>query len=105
LERFIIKNKNKNNMTQIKPIVFPLQEGTATQLEVTILAFTTSATTTSTYNRLLDENGNQVGASWNYYLTEAQYAEWGFDNSVVDGFVAADKGIEILENKLEIENL
>jgi hypothetical protein len=83
-------------MTAIKPIVFPLQEGTATQLEVTILAFTTSATTTSTYNRLLDENGNQVGAGWNYYLTEEEFAAWGTDNSVVDEFVASNKGIEII---------
>jgi hypothetical protein len=83
-------------MTAIKPIVFPLQEGTATQLEVTVQAFTTNATTTSTYNRLLDSDGNQVGQGWNYYLTEEQFAAWGADNSVVDEFVAADKGIEII---------
>jgi hypothetical protein len=82
-------------MTAIKPIVFPLQGGAATQLEVNILTFATSATTCQTYNRLLDKDGKQL-MEWNYTLTEEEFAAWGADNSVVEEFVAADKGIELI---------
>ena len=81
-------------MTKIKPIVFALQ-GEATQLEVNIMQHTTDAVTCGTYNRLLTEEGKEV-MKWNYYLTEEEFEAWGADNSVVDGFVATDKGIEII---------
>ena len=80
-------------MTAIKPIVFALQ-GEATQLEVNV-RFKTTDITAQTYNRLLTADGKQV-MEWNYTLTEEEYAAWGADNSVVDEFVAADKGIEII---------
>ena len=83
-------------MRTIKPITFPLGQGTATQLEVTIQSFPTNSSTASTYNRLLDSEGYQIGQSWTYTLTEQQYAAWGADNSVVEEFVAADKGIELI---------
>jgi hypothetical protein len=81
-------------MIAIKPMVFPLQ-GEATQLEVNIMQHTTDAVTCGTYNRLLDVDGKQLMV-WNYYLTEEEFAAWGADNSVVDGFVAVDKGIELI---------
>ncbi len=81
-------------MTKIKPIELALL-GTATQLEVEVLKFKTTDTTVKTYNKLFDEKGKQL-MEWNYTLTEEQFAAWGADNSVVDGFVAKDKGIEIL---------
>ena len=81
-------------MTAIKPIVIALQ-GEATQLEVNVLTFATSAKTATTYNRLLDADNKQL-MEWNYTLTEEEFAAWGADNSVVDGFVASNKGIEII---------
>lgn len=82
-------------MAQIQPIVYPLI-GTATTLEVTVLSFATSATTAGTYNRLLTDDGVECVPPWNYYMTEEQFAAWGQDNSVVDDYVASDKGLVII---------
>ena len=82
-------------MAQIQPIVFPLV-GTATTLEVTVLSFPTSATTAITQNRLLTDGGAECIPPWNYYLTEEQFAAWGQDNTVVDDYVAQDKGLVII---------
>ena len=82
-------------MAKIQPIQFPLA-GTATTLEVTVLSFKTSDVTVVTYNRLLTDEGKEVIPGWNYSLTEAEYAAWGEDNSVVDDYVAADKGLVII---------
>ncbi len=44
----------------IEPIVYPLNAGTATQMSVLILNFTTEATTCTTYWQLLSEDGLQL---------------------------------------------
>ena len=82
-------------MAKIQPIEFPL-EGIATTLEVTVLPFKTSDVTASTYNRLLTDDNKEVIPAWNYAMTEEQFATWGQDNSVVDDYVAADKGLVII---------
>jgi hypothetical protein len=82
-------------MAKIQPIEFPL-EGIATTLEVTLLPFKTSDVTASTYNRLLTDDNKEVIPAWNYAMTEEQFAAWGQDNSVVDDYVAADKGLVII---------
>jgi hypothetical protein len=89
-------------MAKIQPIEFPL-EGTATTLEVTVLSFKTSDVTVVTYNKLLTDEGKEVIPGWNYSLTEAEYAAWGEDNSVVDDYVAADKGLVIIPDVPEAE--
>jgi hypothetical protein len=82
-------------MAKIQPIEFPL-EGMATTLEVTVLSFPTDAIVATTYNRLLDDNGKEMIPSWNYEMTEEQFAAWGQDNSVVDQYVAENKGLTII---------
>lgn len=82
-------------MAQIQPIQFPL-EGTATTLVVQINPFLTTASTVTTYNRLTDDNGKDMIPAWNYTLTEEQYDSWGEDNSVVEQYVAADKGLTLI---------
>ena len=89
-------------MAKIQPIEFPLA-GTATTLEVTVLSFKTSDVTAVTYNKLLTDEGKEVIPGWNYSLTEAEYAAWGEDNSVVDDYVAADKGLVIIPDVPEAE--
>lgn len=89
-------------MAKIQPIEFPL-EGTATTLEVTLLPFKTSDVTAGTYNRLLTDEGKEVIPAWNYTMTDEQYAAWGEDNSVVDDYVAADKGLVIIPDVPEAE--
>ena len=89
-------------MAKIQPIEFPL-EGTATTLEVTVLSFKTSDVTVVTYNKLLTDEGKEVIPGWNYSLTEAEYAAWGEDNSVVDDYVAADKGLVIVPDVPVVE--
>jgi hypothetical protein len=89
-------------MAKIQPIEFPLA-GTATTLEVTVLSFKTSDVTAVTYNKLLTDEGKEVIPGWNYSLTEAEYAAWGEDNSVVDDYVAADKGLVIVPDVPEAE--
>jgi hypothetical protein len=79
----------------IEPVVFPLNEGTATRLTVLVLNFETSATTCTTYYQLLTEEGVQLRQG-NYTLTEEQFATWGTDNSVVDNYVAEYLGVVII---------
>jgi len=79
----------------IQPIVYPLNEGTATILTVLVEAFLTDATTASTYYRLLTDD-SKILTDGRYQMTEEQFAEWGRDNSVVDDYVAEAIGVVIL---------
>ena len=80
---------------QIEPVVFPLNQGTATQMSVLVLNFTTEATTCTTYWQLLDAEGKQLSQG-NYTLTEEQFAEWGTDNNWVNECVASAIGVVII---------
>jgi hypothetical protein len=92
---------NKNMKTQptqgvaIEPIVYPLNAGTATQMSVLVLNFTTEATTCTTYWQLLTEDGKVV-ADDNYDLTPEQFAAWGTDNNYVNECVAAAIGVTLI---------
>lgn len=79
----------------IQPIVFPLNQGTATRLSVLVLNFSTDATTCTTYWQLLTEEGVQLSQG-NYTLTEEQFLTWGTDNSVVNEYVAEAIGVTII---------
>jgi hypothetical protein len=79
----------------IQPIVYPLNEGTATRLSVLVLNFETTATTCTTYWQLLTEEGVQLSQG-NYTLTEEQFLTWGTDNSVVNQYVAEAIGVVII---------
>jgi phage protein U len=79
----------------IQPIVYPLNAGTATQLSVLILNFTTEATTCATYWQLLTQDGQQLSQG-NYTLTEQEFAAWGTDNNYVNEVVAAAIGVVII---------
>lgn len=87
-------------MANIVPVNFPIY-GEATKLEVTVLSFPTNAASTGTYWRLLTSEDLQC-AQGNYSLTPEQFAAWGIDNSVVDGYVAESIGVEIIG---EVESL
>ena len=79
----------------IEPVVFPLGKGTATQMSVLILNFTTEATTCTTYWQLLTEDGKVLDDD-NYTLTEEQFAAWGQDNNYVNEVVAEAIGVVII---------
>jgi hypothetical protein len=79
----------------IEPIVYPLNAGTATQMSVLVLNFTTEATTCTTYWQLLTEDGLQLSQG-NYDLTPEQFASWGTDNNVVNEYVAAAIGVTLI---------
>ena len=79
----------------IEPIVYPLNEGTATRMTVLVLNFETTATTCTTYWQLLTEDGKQLSQG-NYTLTEEQFTAWGFDNNVVNEYVADSIGVVII---------
>lgn len=79
----------------IEPVVYPLNEGTATRMTVLVLNFSTEATTCTTYWQLLTEEGKQLSQG-NYTLTEEQFATWGTDNAVVNEYVADAIGVTIL---------
>jgi hypothetical protein len=79
----------------IEPVVYPLNAGTATQMSVLVLNFTTEATTCTTYWQLLTEDGKVV-ADDNYTLTEEQFAAWGTDNNYVNQVVAAAIGVTLI---------
>jgi hypothetical protein len=79
----------------IEPIVYPLNEGTATQLSVLVLNFATDATTCTTYWQLLTDDNKQL-AQGNYTLTEEEFATWGTDNNVVNEYVANAIGVTLI---------
>ena len=87
--------ETQTNGVAIQPIVYPLNEGTATRLSVLVLNFETTATTCTTYWQLLTEEGVQLSQG-NYTLTEEQFVSWGTDNSVVNEYVAEAIGVVIL---------
>ena len=78
----------------IEPVVFPLNQGTATRMSVLVLQFETTAVTCQTYWQLLTEDGQQLSQG-NYTLTEEQFASWGQDNNVVNEYVAEAIGVVI----------
>lgn len=82
------------NGIAIEPVVFPLNQGTATRMSVLVLQFETTATTCTTYWQLLTEDGQQLSQG-NYTLTEEQFASWGQDNNVVNEYVANAIGVVI----------
>jgi hypothetical protein len=79
----------------IEPIVYPLNEGTATLLSIDIQQHSTQAITCQTYWQLLTEEGVVLKVG-NYTLTEEQFASWGQDNSVVNQYVAEAIGVTII---------
>jgi hypothetical protein len=88
-------NTLTTNGVAIQPIVYPLNQGTATRLSVLVLDFPTDATTCTTYWQLLTEEGVQLSQG-NYTLTEEQFLTWGTDNSVVNQYVAEAIGVVII---------
>ena len=87
-------------MAKIQPIVFPLNQGTATEMSVLILNFQTTATTCTTYYELKSEGTEEVPSkvlsNGNYTLTEEEFAAWGEDNTWVTECVAKALGVTIL---------
>jgi hypothetical protein len=83
------------NGVAIQPIVYPLNEGTATRLSVLVLNFETTAVTCTTYWQLLTEDGKQLSQG-NYTLTEEQFVTWGTDNNVVNQYVAESIGVVLI---------
>jgi hypothetical protein len=83
------------NGVAIQPIVYPLNEGTATRLTVLVLNFETTAVTCTTYWQLLTEDGKQLSQG-NYTLTEEQFVTWGTDNNVVNQYVADAIGVVLI---------
>jgi hypothetical protein len=79
----------------IEPIVYPLNEGTATLLSVLVLNFPTDAVTCTTYWQLLTADGLQLSQG-NYTLTEEEFAAWGTDNNYVNQVVAAAIGVTLI---------
>jgi hypothetical protein len=79
----------------IEPVVFPLNQGTATRMTVLVLNFPTDATTATTYWQLLTEEGLQLGQG-NYTLTAEEFANWGENNNFVNECVANAIGVVLI---------
>lgn len=90
-----MESTTPTNGIAIEPVVFPLNQGTATRMSVLVLQFETTAVTCQTYWQLLTEDGQQL-AQGNYTLTEEQFAAWGQDNNVVNEYVADAIGVTII---------
>ena len=82
-------------MAKIQPITFPLNQGTATEMSVLILNFTTDATTCTTCYELKTDEGT-VLTNGNYTLTEEEFSSWGEDNKHVETCVANAIGVTII---------
>jgi hypothetical protein len=81
-------------MIQIQPIVFPLNQGTATQMILTFRNFTTTDPTCVVHYQILTDD-KTVLLTGDYELTEQQYAQWGSDNTFVEQCVANAIGVTI----------
>ena len=81
-------------MVNIQPVVFPIV-GTATKFTVTILGFATNAKSCGTYYALMTDANVKV-IEGNYQLTEAEFAQWGVDNTYIDDIVANFLNITII---------
>jgi hypothetical protein len=90
-----MENTTQPQGVAIQPVVFPLNEGTATRMTVLVLNFPTDATTATTYYQLLTEEGAQLRQG-NYTLTEEEFANWGTDNNVVNQYVADAIGVVLI---------
>lgn len=66
---------------RIKPLKYP-NTGTATEIKVTILSFSTDDTTCNTYYELLDDEGNRI-ACGNYTISQEEFSHWGSDNEYI----------------------
>jgi hypothetical protein len=82
-------------MAKVQPVTIPF-EGIGTTLDVTILSFRTDSKSATTFNRLLSDEGKEVIPNWYYEMTESQYAAWGEDNTVIEEYVAENKGLVII---------
>jgi hypothetical protein len=83
-------------MAKVQPVTIPF-EGIGTTLQVTILSFNTDSKSATTFNRLLSDEGKEVIPNWYYDMTEEQFAAWGEDNTIVEGYVADNKGLVIID--------
>lgn len=83
-------------MAKVQPVTIPF-EGIGTTLQVTVLSFNTDSKSATTYNRLLSDEGKEVIPNWYYDMTEEQFAAWGEDNTIVEGYVADNKGLVIID--------
>ena len=90
-----MENTTPQGGVAIEPVVYPLNEGTATRMTVLVLNFETTATTCTTYYELLTEEGKCLKAD-NYTLTPEEFAAWGTDNNVVNEYVAEAIGVTII---------
>jgi hypothetical protein len=90
-----MENTTQPQGVAIEPVVYPLNQGTATFMTVLVLNFSTEATTCQTYWQLLTDEGKQL-AQGNYTLTEEQFAAWGQDNNYVNECVAEAIEVTIL---------
>ena len=81
-------------MVNIQPITFPIK-GIATQLQVTVLPFSTDATTCGTYYALKTAEGITV-TEGNYTLTEAEFTAWGQSNAYIENLIATHLGLTII---------
>ena len=90
-----MKATTPTNGVAIEPVVYPLNEGTATRMTVLVLGFPTNALTATTYFELLTDEGKCLKAD-NYTLTPEQFAAWGLDNNVVNEYVAEAIGVTII---------
>lgn len=67
--------------------------GIATQLDIQVTTFNTSATKCTLYYTLHSEDGKQL-ADGRHELTEAEYTEWGSDNSYIENIVLNSLNLE-----------
>ena len=81
-------------MVQIQPLTIAIK-GTATQMSVLVLNFSTHDTIATTYWQLYDDNGTAL-LDGNYTMTEEQFSTWGTDNNVVNEYVADAIGVTIM---------
>jgi len=82
-------------MIQIEPVIFPLNQGIATHMTVTVLNFATNAVTCKTYYELISEENNLISRG-EYTLTEEEFAAWGLDNTYINQCVANAIGVTII---------
>lgn len=81
------------NTIEINPISLGLPAEVATRLMVRAIILSTRDTSCYTYYEVSTEQG-KVLAKGECPITEAQYAQWGSDNTYIEDIVISNLGLE-----------
>jgi len=78
---------------RIQTIKLGLPQKDGVELSISVQAFTTDATTTSVYYKVMSEESETL-ADGQIQLTEAEFEAWGADNAFIEDIVLTQLSLQ-----------